>query len=60
MALNRIDTGLFLVKSQCRGVVTLKEEKFEYISETERLVIRPLNKGDYENWLSEFENRYPS
>ena len=38
----------------------LKEEKFVYYTETERLVIRPLNKLDYENWLKEFENRYPS
>ncbi|MCR6109700.1 GNAT family N-acetyltransferase [Bacillus sp. A301a_S52] len=45
-----------------RGDVTLKlkEEKFEVVSETERLVIRPLQKADYENWLNEFENRYPS
>ncbi|AWE07389.1 GNAT family N-acetyltransferase [Lysinibacillus sp. 2017] len=40
--------------------MTVKEEKFEYNSETERLVIRPLKKTDYENWLKEFENRYPS
>lgn len=38
----------------------LKPEKFDYVSETERLVIRPLNKDDYENWLNEHENRYPS
>lgn len=38
----------------------LKEEKFEFVSETERLVIRPLKKSDYENWLNEFESRYPS
>lgn len=38
----------------------LKEESFEVVSETERLLIRPLKKADYENWLNEFENRYPS
>ncbi len=38
----------------------LKEEKFEYSSETDRLVIRPLMKDDYENWLNGFEKRYPS
>lgn len=38
----------------------VKEEKFEYASETERLVIRPLKKDDYKNWLHEFKNRYPS
>ncbi len=38
----------------------LKEEKFGLISETERLIIRPLKYDDYENWLSEFEKRYPS
>lgn len=37
-----------------------EKEKFEYILETERLVVRPLQKADYENWLNEFENRYPS
>lgn len=38
----------------------LKEEKFDYVSATERIVIRPLKKADYKNWLSEFEKRYPS
>lgn len=38
----------------------VKPEKFDHISETERLVIRPLQKDDYENWLNEFENRLPS
>ena len=38
----------------------LKEEMFECSSETERLIIRPLQIGDYENWLQAFENRYPS
>ena len=38
----------------------VKEEKSEYISETERLIIRPLKYADYENWLNEFENRYQS
>lgn len=38
----------------------LKEEKLGLISETERLIIRPLKYDDYENWLSEFEKRYPS
>ncbi|PJN66529.1 hypothetical protein PAEAM_01720 [Paenibacillus sp. GM1FR] len=38
----------------------LKPEKFDHTSETERLVIRPLQKDDYENWLYEFENRHPS
>lgn len=37
-----------------------REEKFDIVSETERLVIRPLNKQDYENWLNEFNNRHPS
>lgn len=38
----------------------LTEGNFEIVSETERLVIRPLQKADYENWLNEFENRNPS
>jgi [ribosomal protein S5]-alanine N-acetyltransferase len=33
---------------------------FTYIAETERLVIRPLEKEDYLNWLTQFENRLPS
>lgn len=37
-----------------------KEEKFDFVSETERLVIRPIIKQDYENWLNEFNNRLPS
>ncbi|MGM9968043.1 N-acetyltransferase [Rummeliibacillus sp. TYF005] len=40
--------------------MNLKVEKFGLISETERLIIRPLKYDDYENWLSEFEKRYPS
>ncbi len=52
----------YLLKSLTRGDVTLilKEEKFDVVSETERLVIRPLKKADYGNWLSEFGNCYPS
>ncbi|WP_407644102.1 GNAT family N-acetyltransferase [Filobacillus milosensis] len=38
----------------------MREETFEVASETERLIIRPLKKSDYENWLNEFKNRYPS
>ncbi|MCD5324481.1 MULTISPECIES: GNAT family N-acetyltransferase [Pontibacillus] len=34
-------------------------EKFDLCSETERLVIRPLKVGDYENWLGEYEKRAP-
>ena len=34
--------------------------KFDCISETERLVIRPLKENDFKNWLSEFKNRLPS
>ncbi|WP_010199990.1 GNAT family N-acetyltransferase [Bacillus sp. m3-13] len=40
--------------------MTKKEGKFEYFSETARLLIRPLNKNDYQNWLNEYENRLPS
>ncbi|WP_173915344.1 GNAT family N-acetyltransferase [Halobacillus sp. Marseille-Q1614] len=35
-------------------------EEFTICSETERLVIRPLKKSDYKNWLTEFESRFPS
>lgn len=33
---------------------------FDCMVETERLVIRPLKNDDYRNWLSAFENRFPS
>jgi RimJ/RimL family protein N-acetyltransferase len=45
---------------QYKGDVTLKEEKIEYVSETERLVIRPLKKTDYKSWLKGYETRLPS
>lgn len=34
--------------------------KFNYVAETERLIIRPYNKEDYSNWLTQFNNRMPS
>ncbi|TYS67644.1 GNAT family N-acetyltransferase [Sutcliffiella horikoshii] len=34
--------------------------KFANQSETDRLIVRPLKKEDYENWLHEYENRLPS
>ncbi|MBA9028534.1 GNAT family N-acetyltransferase [Peribacillus huizhouensis] len=37
-----------------------KAKTFDFISETERLVIRPLKNEDYQNWLNEFKNRFPS
>ncbi|WP_425541987.1 GNAT family N-acetyltransferase [Alkalibacillus silvisoli] len=38
----------------------MESQKFDIIAETERLIIRPLNENDYENWLNEFTNRFPS
>ncbi|MDX8047207.1 hypothetical protein SH601_14560 [Gracilibacillus sp. S3-1-1] len=38
----------------------VSEEKFKYSAETERLVIKPLEKSDYYNWLHAFEQRYPA
>ena len=38
----------------------LNKENFEYTTETERLLLRPLKNTDYEHWLRAFENRYPS
>ncbi|RLQ92402.1 GNAT family N-acetyltransferase [Falsibacillus albus] len=35
-------------------------KEFAIVSETERLVIRPLKREDYENWLAGFEGRSPS
>lgn len=34
--------------------------KFNYYIETDRLVIRPLEREDYTPWITEFENRFPS
>lgn len=34
--------------------------KFNYNTETARLIIRPYNKDDYSNWLIQFINRMPS
>ena len=39
-----------------KGTVNLKEKKFDYKVETERLIIRLLLNDDYECWLSGFEN----
>ncbi|MBM7694776.1 putative nucleotidyltransferase [Peribacillus deserti] len=33
---------------------------FTIRSETERIIIRPLKRVDYRNWLNEFESRFPS
>jgi [ribosomal protein S5]-alanine N-acetyltransferase len=33
---------------------------FKHLTETDRLIVRPLVKEDYENWLSAFEQRSPS
>lgn len=38
----------------------LSKGVFDMVLETERIVIRPLTKLDYNNWLHEFENRQPS
>ena len=38
----------------------LKEANFEIQLETERLIVRPLKKEDFQNWLTEFESRNPS
>ncbi|MYL39598.1 GNAT family N-acetyltransferase [Halobacillus litoralis] len=40
--------------------MVITENTFDIVSETERLVIRPLKKSDYKDWLTEFENRAPS
>ncbi|WP_075618864.1 GNAT family N-acetyltransferase [Paenisporosarcina indica] len=37
-----------------------KVEKFTFFSETERLIVRPLKKSDYEKWLNGFNNRFAS
>lgn len=38
----------------------LKEEEFDVFSETERLVIRPLQLTDYGNWLNAYKGRHSS
>lgn len=35
----------------------LEAERFEVTSETERLIMRPLRKQDYQEWLRGFEQR---
>jgi [ribosomal protein S5]-alanine N-acetyltransferase len=37
-----------------------REQVFNVSCETERLVIRPLENGDYLNWLDQFNSRLPS
>lgn len=37
--------------------MVLKEKRFNLVSETERLIIRPLTNDDYEKWLDGFNNR---
>ncbi|MBM7645658.1 hypothetical protein JOD45_001876 [Scopulibacillus daqui] len=37
-----------------------EEEKFDYVLETERLIIRPLQENDYRQWLEGFNNKLPS
>jgi ribosomal-protein-alanine N-acetyltransferase len=34
--------------------------KRDFVSETERLVIRPYQKNDYRNWLNQYQNRLSS
>ncbi|KPB06054.1 GNAT family N-acetyltransferase [Bacillus sp. CHD6a] len=36
------------------------KDKFDFLSETDRLIVRPLKNEDYENWLHEYESRLPS
>ena len=53
--------GIFSIQTiVLKGDIALKVKKFEYNLETDRLIIRPLTTGDYENWLKGFENRFPS
>jgi RimJ/RimL family protein N-acetyltransferase len=40
--------------------LNIVEGPFDHLSETTRLVIRPLRDEDYANWLHEFESRAPS
>ncbi|UCZ53487.1 GNAT family N-acetyltransferase [Bacillus shivajii] len=35
-------------------------KKFDFGTETNRLILRPFENGDYEAWLTGFENRRPS
>ncbi|MBB6452667.1 RimJ/RimL family protein N-acetyltransferase [Salirhabdus euzebyi] len=36
------------------------DKKFNHVSTTNRLIIRPLKFEDYKNWLHAFKNRFPS
>ncbi len=35
-------------------------KRFDVVSESERLIVRPLQQNDYKNWLHEFNSRFPS
>src|SRR5699024_5615293 len=37
----------------------MKKEIFDIVSETDRLVIRPLQETDYKQWLEGFNNKLP-
>ncbi|WP_017185639.1 GNAT family N-acetyltransferase [Alkalibacillus haloalkaliphilus] len=40
--------------------MNIVENTFDIVSETDRLIIKPLEKSDYESWLDAFESRKPS
>lgn len=40
--------------------MVLKKETFDIVLETKRLVIRPLQVNDYNQWLDGFNNKLPS
>lgn len=52
---------LYLEEKRCRGDIVLKSENInhDFVSETERLIIRLLDEQDYKRWLEGFNNNYP-
>ncbi len=52
--------GFFTIFTKGLSMFFHKRKEFTLFTETNRLVIRPLKKTDFDNWLYEFKNRRPS
>jgi [ribosomal protein S5]-alanine N-acetyltransferase len=48
------------ILTKARDHLFQNKREFTICTETDRLLIRPLRKADYSNWLNEFNNRLPS
>ncbi len=54
------NNGIFTIFTKGISMIFPKRKEFTHLVETNRLVIRPLRKTDYDNWLYELNNRLPS